>query len=74
MYTHLSVGEGYGGEKAVKLKEQLEQSPLNMRNDGVLSKIKNDPRVTRVGRFLRKTSLDELPTLRSVLIGTMSLV
>ncbi|MFA5070220.1 MAG: sugar transferase [Patescibacteria group bacterium] len=47
---------------------------LNERNDGPLFKIKNDPRITRVGRFIRKTSLDELPQLYNVLRGEMSLV
>lgn len=43
-------------------------------SDGVTFKMKNDPRVTSIGRFIRKYSIDELPQLWCVLIGEMSLV
>ncbi|MDE6636588.1 MAG: sugar transferase [Lachnospiraceae bacterium] len=42
--------------------------------DGPAFKMKNDPRITRIGRFIRKTSIDELPQLFNVLKGDMSIV
>jgi len=56
---------------ADKLKSQL--AHLN-EQDGPAFKSTNDPRVTRIGRFIRKTSIDELPQLWNVLKGDMSLV
>ena len=71
MYTHMSVG--YWGKEADELYQKLIQSDANVRQ-WVLPKIANDPRVTRIGRFLRKTSMDELPQLFCVIRWTMSLV
>ena len=53
-----------------KLKDLLDQNEM----EGPAFKIKDDPRITRVGRFIRKTSLDELPQLWNILRGDMSIV
>lgn len=51
-----------------------ELADRNMRSDGPMVKIKDDPRITKVGKFIRRFSIDELPELFLVFVGRMSLV
>lgn len=85
IYSHERIGRGGKKFKCykfrtmrkdadVRLKTLLEQNPELRREWEETRKLKNDPRVTYVGRFLRKTSLDELPQFWNVLIGDLSVV
>jgi lipopolysaccharide/colanic/teichoic acid biosynthesis glycosyltransferase len=66
MYKFRTMHEGAEGE--------LSGTPAIVQWDGPVFRVRNDPRVTWVGRLLRKFSMDELPQLFNVLIGQMSLV
>lgn len=77
------VGEGGTPFKYFKFRSMIpnsdsmrykELADRNLRTEGPLVKIKDDPRVTRIGRFIRRWSIDELPELFLVFIGRMSLV
>lgn len=57
-----------------KLEYVLSQCPEKAAEWAATQKLKNDPRITRVGKFLRKTSIDEIPQLWNVLKGEMSIV
>ena len=55
-------------------EEQLNELLSQNQMDGPVFKMKDDPRITRVGHFIRKTSIDELPQLVNILMGDMSIV
>jgi lipopolysaccharide/colanic/teichoic acid biosynthesis glycosyltransferase len=85
IYTQKRIGHGGRVFRMFKLRSMvhdadavleayLRDNPVARAEWNATQKLKNDPRVTRVGRFIRKTSVDELPQLFNVLSGDMSLV
>ncbi|MFK8057194.1 MAG: sugar transferase [Saprospiraceae bacterium] len=82
-YTSKRIGTGYNEFGFLKFRSMVPDADklvesLRANNqygaDGAFFKMKNDPRVTKIGRFIRNTSLDELPQLINVLKGDMSIV
>lgn len=73
---HMASRIGKGGKifKMFKLRSMIVNAPDLRMEDGSTYNAENDPRVTKVGKFLRKTSLDEIPQLFNVLIGDMALI
>ena len=75
------VGKDGKTFKMIKFRSMQEDAEEQLKNllhkneiKGAMFKMKNDPRVTKVGKFIRKTSIDELPQFFNVLVGNMSLV
>jgi len=82
LFTHTRIGRHGAPFKMLKFRSMVDSADLQLKgllaeqgtSDQPLFKVENDPRITPVGRFIRKYSLDELPQLFNVLGGTMSLV
>jgi exopolysaccharide biosynthesis polyprenyl glycosylphosphotransferase len=81
IYSQIRIGKNGKPFRMYKFRsmvrdadQQFEQLAALNEMSGAMFKMKNDPRVTRVGRWIRKTSIDELPQLWNVLRGEMSLV
>lgn len=80
-YTQTRVGKNGKTFQIIKFRSMISNADkllarLKNQNEveGAMFKMKNDPRITRVGRFIRKYSLDELPQLINVIGGSMSIV
>lgn len=81
IYMCRRVGKGGRTFRFVKFRTMYVDADTRLQElmqcnekDGPIFKMKNDPRITPIGRFLRRTSLDELPQLLNVVRGSMSLV
>lgn len=73
-YKSKRIGKGYKEFSMLKLRSMKVNSPDLRNEDGGTFNSKNDPRVTKIGKFIRKTSIDELPQIFNIFIGSMSII
>lgn len=73
-YHSMRIGKGFKEFGMLKFRSMKVNAPDLRNDDGSTYNSKKDPRVTKVGRFMRETSIDELPQIFNVLIGQMSIV
>ena len=73
-YNATRAGKDYKPFRMFKLRSMYVNSPDLKNSDGSTFNSDNDPRVTPIGRFMRKTSLDELPQFFNILMGDMSFI
>lgn len=73
-YKAQRIGKGGGAFPMLKFRSMKVNAPDIRLEDGSTYNGEDDPRVTRVGKFLRTTSLDEMPQFLNVLVGQMSLI
>jgi lipopolysaccharide/colanic/teichoic acid biosynthesis glycosyltransferase len=74
LFKQRRAGRGGRYFTLLKFRSMVSGSAVEVRDDGAIVKLRNDARITRVGRFIRRFSLDEAPQLFNVLVGDMSLV
>lgn len=73
-YPSTRIGRNGKPFKMMKFRSMSVNAPDLRMEDGSTYNAKDDPRVTRVGRFMRESSLDEIPQILNVLVGTMSFI
>lgn len=73
-YQSMRIGKGFKEFPMLKFRSMKVNAPDLRNEDGSTFNSKEDARVTQVGRFLRETSLDELPQIINVLVGHMSII
>ena len=73
-YRSRRLGKGFREFDMLKFRSMKVNAPDIRNDDGSTYNSKDDPRVTRIGRFMRETSLDELPQFFNVLFGDMNII